>query len=567
LKPHVIVETSPGRYHAHWRVEGLPLGQFVGVQRAIAKRFDGDPAIAIPTHLARLPGFYHRKGKPFRCEIIETNDLPPYSPDEIIREFPPEQTPHKLPVSLAGRILLPSDDPVTCAGEFLNRDFRTPSNALRLQYYRNSFYQWTGTHYTEIDAKEVRSKLYAFLKDATTIRKGMLEPFKPNKNRVNSILDALESGVIQPRAKNAPFWVEPMEDGSADGLVPCCNGLLDIATRKVTPHSPYLFNVNCLPFHYDPHAPTPELWLEFLWQLWPGEEGKQARFMLQEIFGLLLTADTRYQKILMIVGPRRSGKGTIARVLTALLGRDSVANPTLASLSTNFGLSPLIDKRAAIISDARLGPSTNAHAVAERLLSISGEDALTIDRKYREPWNGQLGVRFLILTNELPRILDASGALASRFEVLMLSESFYGREDLELTDKLLRCLPGILNWSLRGLDRLRKRGRFQMPESSLAAIQQLEDLASPVSAFIREWCSKAPAKRVNVKVLYDAWAKWCEQGGHNRGNNIVFGRNLKAAVPQIKTKGAGADRFYQGIGLSKSGQKAYDLWLRQAHRY
>lgn len=58
----------------------------------------------------------------------------------------------------------------------------------------------------------------------------------------------------------------------------------------------------------------------------------------------------------MIVGPKRSGKGTIARVLTHMLGRDNVANPTLSGLSSQFGLAPLIDKRAAIISDARLGP-------------------------------------------------------------------------------------------------------------------------------------------------------------------------------------------------------------------
>ena len=51
----------------------------------------------------------------------------------------------------------------------------------------------------------------------------------------------------------------------------------------------------------------------------------------------------------------------------------------------------------------------------ERLLSISGEDTLTIDRKYRDPWTGRLPTRFMILTNELPRFTDSSGALASRF--------------------------------------------------------------------------------------------------------------------------------------------------------
>jgi len=290
---------------------------------------------------------------------------------------------------------------------------------------------------------------------------------------------------------------------------------------------------------------------------------------LQEIFGLLLTPDTRHEKIFMVVGPKRSGKGTISRVLTALLGKENVVNPTLNSLGNHFGLSALIDKRAAIITDARIGARTDGHVVAERLLSISGEDAQTIDIKYQAHWSGRLGVRFLVLTNEIPRISDASGALASRFVLPTLKESFYGREDQNLTDKLVSELPGILNWSLDGLDRLRERGYFEMPQSSIEAIRMLEDLASPVGAFIRAWCVVGPTERVAVKVLYDAWAQWCELHGHKPGSDAVFGRNLRAAYPHTVARGHGADRFYQGVGLSNDGDEAYEDAGRGrvTHRY
>ena len=82
--------------------------------------------------------------------------------------------------------------------------------------------------------------------------------------------------------------------------------------------------------------------------------------------------------------------------------------PTLASLGTNFGLSPLLGKPLAIISDARLG-DTPTHTVVERLLSITGEDMLTVDRKFRDPWSGKLPTRFVVLSNELPRFKDSSG--------------------------------------------------------------------------------------------------------------------------------------------------------------
>jgi putative DNA primase/helicase len=75
-------------------------------------------------------------------------------------------------------------------------------------------------------------------------------------------------------------------------------------------------------------------------------------------------------------------------VLTRLVGIDNTVAPTLAGLGVNFGLAPLIGKRIAIISDARLGGRADQHAIAERLLSITGEDAITIDRKFREAWTG-----------------------------------------------------------------------------------------------------------------------------------------------------------------------------------
>ena len=110
-----------------------------------------------------------------------------------------------------------------------------------------------------------------------------------------------------------------------------------------------------------------------------------------------------------------------------------MAGPTLSSLAQNFGLAPLIGKPLAIISDARLGGRADVQVVVERLLSITGEDWLSIDRKFLPAWNGQLPTRFVILTNELPKLGDASGAIASRFIVLRLIQSFYGQEDQSLT--------------------------------------------------------------------------------------------------------------------------------------
>jgi putative DNA primase/helicase len=88
-------------------------------------------------------------------------------------------------------------------------------------------------------------------------------------------------------------------------------------------------------------------------------------------------------KILLIVGPTRAGKGVISRILGALVGHSNVCGPTLSSLATDFGLAPLLGKPLAVISDARMSGRNSATTV-ERLLSISGEDTITINRKYKE---------------------------------------------------------------------------------------------------------------------------------------------------------------------------------------
>src|SRR5690606_11253112 len=148
---------------------------------------------------------------------------------------------------------------------------------------------------------------------------------------------------------------------------------------------------------------------------------------------------------LMLIGDKRSGKGTIARTLTTMLGSASVASPSFASLASEFGLAGIVGKKLAVIPDARVSGKTDTAMVAERILSWTGEDVISVNRKYKDVINVKLSARLMLVSNELPKFIDASGALARRFMVLGTQATFLGREDTELTAKLAPEVPQILH--------------------------------------------------------------------------------------------------------------------------
>jgi putative DNA primase/helicase len=442
--------------------------------------------------------------------------------------------------------------PLTTARSILDSRY-TANDSRTLYHHAGVFRSWDRNCYREADVASIKAAVYRISGEAQRQKaNGDFEPFNPTTNKVNNILDALKSDSNLSSDVRAPAWLDGRKLPDPNHLIAMENGLLDIKRRELHRPSPLFWTHNALGYSYSGGQTICPNWLGFLDDVWPDDSSSRAA--LQEMFGYLLTADTRQQKAFLLIGPKRSGKGNIGRVLTELLGRDNICSPTLASLSSQFGLAPLIDKLVAIVADARLGSRADQQQIAERLLSISGEDGQTIDRKFIQPWQGTLTTRFLIMTNELPRIADASGALSGRFIVLKMTNSFFGNEDLGLTAKLLAELPAILNWALDGRDRLIERGHFVQPDSAKEAIQDLEDLSSPITAFVRDRCAIGVEYSVSVDDAFNSWVLWCSgQGRDHSGTKPTFSRDLKAAVPGVVTKqkrgGGKKPRHFFGIKL------------------
>lgn len=87
LEPHAIVESSPGRYHAYWIVEGVTLAEFSNIQKLLAEKFNGDKAVHDLPRLMRLPGFFHLKKTPFRSKVIHQSQAQPYDKQLFLDGF------------------------------------------------------------------------------------------------------------------------------------------------------------------------------------------------------------------------------------------------------------------------------------------------------------------------------------------------------------------------------------------------------------------------------------------------------------------------------------------------
>jgi putative DNA primase/helicase len=436
--------------------------------------------------------------------------------------------------------------PGDVARSFLNLRYRQ-KHQRTLQRHAGSFYSWTGSYYRQETAEDIRARLYEFLE--------VYAPGWATSREVSKVADALTAKTNLPAYLPVPTWTDSRDNLDPTKVVVFSNGLLDLTTRQILSHTPAFFGMNALPFPFDPEAPEPVEWLRFLASLWPDDQ--EPIDTLQEWFGANLVGETRFQKILLLVGPRRSGKGTVAKVLREMLGAINCCGPTLASLADRFGLQSLIGKLAAIVGDARLSDRADKGVLTERLLSLSGEDAISVQRKNLVDWEGRLTALLTILTNELPRLSDASGALAGRFLILSMMISFYGREDTGLFDRLRPEMPGILLWSLKGLDRLLARGRFVEPKSSGELKTTLEDITSQVAAFVRSECVEGGDIRITKRRLYDAWCRYCQERGWKwASSDAEFGRKLRAAIPTLnETRPVLADgkrsELYVGVNLSE----------------
>lgn len=297
------------------------------------------------------------------------------------------------------------------------------------------------------------------------------------------------------------------------------NGWLNWKTLEFEGHSPERRSLYKLNVDYVPGATCP-LVSEFLRKATTLEDGENQVAQMWDTASQLLDNSRTPTKALSLAGPPRSGKGTFARLLEALVPETLKCSVGLLALSEDSHSSAsLYSKKLNVIGEAEQVYIADTSTFNKAF----GEDPITANPKYQQPFSFRNTALWLMMQNDLPQIADSSGAFVSRLTPIQFGESYVGREDRGLGKRLLAELPGVLNELVNALRARDARGDFIPGHPSV--VEHFSSETNPLMSFWKECIEPAPdgvwtgTKTVpqewltNAETIYKMYKDHCERTG------------------------------------------------------
>lgn len=319
-------------------------------------------------------------------------------------------------------------------------------------------------------------------------------------------------------------------------LVCLQNGVYDLQTGQLLEHSPdYHFTIK-RDFEYDPEADCP-LFKSVLYDILRpasredvAETQEKADFILRWMCYTQI-ATYCYQKILVMLGEGRNGKGTLIHVWQRMLGNGNYAAIDLTTLAeSRFMAIHLMDKLANFSGDLR----TTDQTAVDQLKALSGEDETTADIKYRDPAKFRNIARLIAAANNVPRLTEINTAIRDRFQYIAFERKFIGADqDTGLEEKLMKELPGIFNLVVAYFPSIfQPDGSINIPYPACCEVfakRSVMPEQSNVIEFACEAFEKVEGSHEGFAPAYQVYGRWTKYSGYERGKvgKSKFSKTLK----------------------------------------
>lgn len=461
---------------------------------------------------------------------------------------------------LSRNSLMVENHPADIAKKVIANGFTDLEGNIILRRWLESWYLYENGIYVEqpdeefgVLLREQMSKLSYCTKDDTVKKISTTVGIQRN---VSSNMQTRETLIRKDTV--IPCWTD---HGRADPshLIICKNGLVDLRTGELLPHTPDLFAVNSVNITYDPNA-KPKEWPKFLDSVFGGDqESKEA---LQLFVGYIMSNSLKQQKMLIMAGPTVSGKSTIISVLECLLSENATVPSSFESLATDKN--EMWDYRHAkmiVFADESFsGPIPTQLKLSTKLKKLITGEKVSIEDKFIKSQSARLRCKLVALCNddEMPKILNKSRALLRRLILIYTPKSFEGNEDIDLGDRLTqpRELQGILNWAIEGYQKLTKSNKLIQPKSGLPLLRDFQEKADPMLMFVNEHCVVDEEGWVIKDEFFNKYEEWYKPSKTRLTKKSVWQdlkRSLnvgnKVIVTAGRTRLSGPDRVsvYRGI--------------------
>lgn len=441
----------------------------------------------------------------------------------------------------------------TLAGQFLAY---CRARGLAYLYWRQGWWEWTGTHYRLFDDDLFEPIVDRYLRAVYTASAGGSGP-DISRKLMGNVISRIRSLCTQDSRIDTPFLTTaqaPKSEGHhvtfSDGRVLNVDALLAGEPEPLKPCDPRWFSTVALPFTYNPTAQCPT-WDRFLAEIFEGDQ-ERIDFITEWIgYCTIFDYEYRHQKAVILAGEGKNGKSQLVAVVRGLLGTNNISSVSLEDFGQPFGLEPAIGKllnvAPEVVSIDRAGEA--------KLKAITGGDYLTVNRKYLKALNLKLTARLMFQTNEIPTILDRSGGMRRRLVIVPFDWQVpEAQRILNFAEHfLLPELPGIFNRAMAGLQRLTARGDFLIPKRCQDVTDAHMMTSNPARTFLEDQCERDRTVCCSSTIMYQAYVSWFIDEGYPRALLLaqpLFAREVERHYGvKSERRGGRQDRarYYTGL--------------------
>lgn len=263
------------------------------------------------------------------------------------------------------------------------------------------------------------------------------------------------------------------------------NGVLDIDTLELTPHSMNHGFRSCLAFEYDEQASAPTF-EKFMRDVTLSDESLQS--ILLEFMGYALSNDRcTAAKVLVLSGEGSNGKSTFLNILRAL-GGDGVTSLGVKDLMNPFHRQALDGALFNILEEM---PAWAEKNFWEDIKGLATGSLVTASKKFKDIYQFENRAKLIFTCNNLPKNNDTSHGFFRRLLIAPFNATFSfdrGNIDTKIDRKIIESeLPGVLNMALSAYHRLRENEyRFTRSGKVAEAIENYKKEIDSVRSWVDE---------------------------------------------------------------------------------